>query len=87
MAASDSSELDRQTSGTLPELTEALTAQVQALFLSRLRSLLDKRHGGAARLTEAQGKLLDKAIYSTFCDCLELGMNAQARALLREHSN
>ena len=86
MATSDSSELDRQASKVLSELG-GTAAEVQALFLSRLRSLLEKRYGSGIRLTEAQLKLLDKAIYSTFCDCLELDLNAQARALLRQHAS
>ena len=60
-------------------------AEAQAVFLSRLRQLLDKRHGSASSsLTAEQRLMLDRAIYSTFCDCLELGLSAQARALVRE---
>jgi hypothetical protein len=57
---------------------------MQALFLPRLRSLLDKRYGAAAaKFSAEQLLLLDRAIYSTFCDCLELNLSTQARSLLK----
>lgn len=62
-----------------------VASEMQALFLSRLRALLDKRHGAiSASLPADQQLILDRAIYSTFCDCLELGLTSQARALIRE---
>lgn len=65
------------------DLGPDVATETQALFLLRLRHLLDKRHGGG-KFTDDQFRLLDKAIYSTFCDCLELKVSAQARSILRE---
>jgi hypothetical protein len=61
-----------------------VAAEMQALFLIRLRELLAKRYAGSAKFTDEQRLLIDRAIYATFCDCLELGVSSQARALLRE---
>jgi len=87
MSSPDRSELDRQTAGRRAgDLDQDVTSETQALFFVRLRSLLERRHGATgAKLLEEQQRVLDRAIYSTFCDCLELGLSDQARSLLREH--
>ncbi len=56
---------------------------LQALFLLRLTRLLRERQDWVARLTpdDWRLKLLSKAIYSTFCDCVELGVAEDARTL------
>ena len=64
-----------------------VSAQTQALFLARLRQLLERRHQSTDSVTSEQLRALDRAIYSTFCDCLELGLSSQARALLRQHTD
>ena len=67
------------------DLGPDVASETQALFLLRLRSLLDRRHGAAGgKLTTEQQLMLDRAIYSTFCDCLELKLSSQARSLLRQ---
>ena len=67
------------------DLGPDVATETQALFLLRLRHLLDRRHGAsAAALTPEQRLMLDRAIYSTFCDCLELNLSSQARSLLKE---
>ncbi len=65
----------------MPKL-RAYNAQ-QSLFLSRLVRLLRQRRDYANVLgaNDWRMKLLNKAIYSTFCDCLELGVADEARAL------
>ena len=51
--------------------------------LIRLNRLLHLRQDSAARQLEGEWrlKLLSKAIYSTFCDCVELGVAEDARTL------
>jgi hypothetical protein len=81
MAAPDSSELEREPDG---RTARGLSSEMQALFLDRLRRLLERRYDGS-KLDLEQQRLLDRAIYSTFCDCVELGMSEPARSLLRQH--
>jgi hypothetical protein len=56
---------------------------LQSLFLSRLVRLLRQRRDYANVLgpDDWRMRLLNKSIYSTFCDCLELGIADEARAL------
>lgn len=85
MASPDSSELEREPDNRAAgERDHELSTEMQALFLNRLRELLQRRHSGT-KLDVEQQRLLDRAIYSTFCDCLELGLREPARSLLRQH--
>ncbi len=54
-------------------------------FLARLRRLVAARqqHGSLEDAGSLNLRLLDRAVYSTFCDCLDLGAGEEARALLR----
>ncbi|HEX6510924.1 MAG TPA: hypothetical protein VF157_01395 [Chloroflexota bacterium] len=62
-----------------------MASETQTLFLGRLRRLLERRYGPAGgKLAADQRLILDRAIYSTFCDCLELDVSDQARSILRE---
>lgn len=85
MPSPDRADLNRPTGGQ-PErhLGPDVFTEMQALFLVRLRHLLDRRHGpGGATLRSEQRLMIDRAIYSTFCDCLELNLSTQARSLLK----
>ena len=86
MSSPDRAELNRPVGGEpAAGLGPDVATEMQALFLLRLRHLLDRRYGVAATKLEAGQRLvLDRAIYSTFCDCLELNLSAQARSLLKE---
>ncbi|GEM_PF-2465964 len=59
--------------------------QWQAFFLERLRHLVSLRldRGQLASCSDTDLRLVDKAIYCTFCECLDLGVGGEARALLR----
>jgi hypothetical protein len=59
---------------------------IQTLFLLRLQSLVGKRqqYGDRIDVGDWRMKLLDKALYSTYCDCVALGIGDEARALLRQ---
>ncbi|MCL4467259.1 MAG: hypothetical protein M1401_10680 [Chloroflexi bacterium] len=56
----------------------------QLFFLLRMERLLRLSDQNATLLKpeEWESRLLQKAIYSTYCDCLALGMGREARDLL-----
>ncbi len=58
----------------------------QRMFLLRLRRLLWLRRSCAGQLEDSVLKVLDKSIYSTYCDCLEAGVGDEARQLLKQGS-
>ena len=55
----------------------------QRFFLLRLKHLVELRHAPLPEASEENLRLLDKAVYSTFCDCLDLAVGIEARAILR----
>ncbi|MBI2863392.1 MAG: hypothetical protein HYX94_02365 [Chloroflexi bacterium] len=59
-------------------------SQTQLFFVLRLMHLLDVRRREAETIEEWQLKLLDRAIYSTFVDCLEQEVGDDARELLHQ---
>lgn len=56
----------------------------QSMFLRRLRDMIDKRRQLDGRLARSDWRfrLLDKALYSTYRDCLDLGLGEEARHLV-----
>ena len=60
---------------------------VQLLFLLRLARLLREREEWTGKLSSNDWrlKLLNKAIYSTFCDCVEQGTADDARSLFEQN--
>lgn len=58
---------------------------LQQFFLDRLQHLvaLRREHGPRLKSGDSDLRLLDKAVYSTFCDCLDLGAGDEARAAVR----
>jgi hypothetical protein len=61
----------------------ALTFE-QALFLKRFQDLTDKRHLHAEILPEDdwRRRLIDKALFSTYQDCLNLDVSDEVRDIL-----
>ncbi len=57
---------------------------LQLHFLRRLGRLLELRHLQQERLDLESVRLLDRAIYSTYCDCLDLGVGREAQRLLHQ---
>ncbi|HEY8477449.1 MAG TPA: hypothetical protein VIN09_11345 [Chloroflexota bacterium] len=59
----------------------------QLFFLARLSSLLRLRqeHLGTLDPNDWRMKLINKALYSTFCDCLEEGVGDEAKMLISQH--
>ncbi len=56
---------------------------MQRVFLLRLRRLTWLRRSCADQLDSSVLKILDRAIYSTYCDCVELGVTDEARQVLK----
>ncbi len=56
---------------------------MQRVFLLRLRRLTWLRRSCSGQLDEPILRVLDKSIYSTYCDCVELGVDSEARELLK----
>ena len=56
----------------------------QLLFLRRLEQLFTKRRQYAGRLQTSDWrlKLIDRSLYSTYCDCVQLGLLEEAKTLL-----
>lgn len=52
------------------------------LFLSRLRRIHEQRTMYGAELTVDARQLIDRALYSTYWDCVRLGIRAEAREVL-----
>ncbi len=59
----------------------------QSLFLARLSRLVHQDEEWRSRVPEDDWRirLLHRAIYSTYCDCLALGLGDDARELVRRH--
>lgn len=71
--------------GLMPPLREeeARYSPLQLHYLRRLNRLLRLRYEQGTQLNGEGVRLLDRAIYSTFCDCLDLGVSGRAQELLR----
>lgn len=56
----------------------------QVYFLSRLERLASLRRDAMlwGRLNDAGQELVRRAVYSTYCDCVDLGVEPEARRLL-----
>ena len=63
--------------------SSALTP-VQTYFLGRLEHILQLRFEQSGNLNEGGAQLLDRAIYSTYCDCLDMGVSAKAREIMHQ---
>ena len=59
---------------------------LQSLFMMRLKSLVEKRrqHVGLLPPSDWRMRLIDKALYSSYSDCLEVGLAEQAQELIRQ---
>jgi len=57
----------------------------QTLFLQRFQALMAKRqqHAGNILPDDWRMRLIDKALYSTYVDCLQLDVRDEVREILR----
>jgi hypothetical protein len=62
----------------------ASTHALQVLFLERLGYLVELSENVDGTWTPAERRLLEHALYSTYCDCDAAGLRPVARAMLAE---
>ena len=55
-------------------------------FLARLRRLLRLRTDQAGKLNEGGLRLIDRAIYTTYCDAADCGVTIAAQQLLQRYA-
>ena len=63
--------------------SEASYSPLQLHFLRRLNRLLRLRQEQGTELNGEGVRLIDRAIYSTYCDACDVGVVAEAQKLLR----
>ena len=63
--------------------SEASYSPLQLHFLRRLNRLLRLRQEQGAELNGEGVRLIDRAIYSTYCDACDVGVVSEAQKLLR----
>jgi hypothetical protein len=63
--------------------SEASYSPLQLHFLRRLNRLLRLRQEQSTELNGEGVRLIDRAIYSTYCDACDVGVVAEAQKLLR----
>jgi hypothetical protein len=61
--------------------------QFNALFVSRLERLIRLRREYREDLNPLGIRLLDRAIYATYQDCIDYGAMREAEALMADHPN
>ena len=66
------------------ERTPAGSVVEATLFVRRLRRLVGIRREHGARMNAQGLRLLDHAIYSTFCDCRDQGRGDEANVLIHQ---
>lgn len=59
---------------------------LQQHFLARLRRLLRLRKEQAGKLNEGGLHLIDRAIYTTYCDAVDCGVTVSAQQLLHRYA-
>lgn len=62
--------------------SESSYSPLQLHFLSRLNRLLRLRGEQSGQLNDEGLHLIDRAIYSTYCDATDIGVTAEAQKLL-----
>ena len=58
-------------------------SSLQLFFLRRLSRLLQVRQQQAGQLNGEGLRLLDGAIFSTYCDCVDLGLGQEAQRVVQ----
>ena len=62
--------------------TDGSHSPLQLYYLRRLNRMLRLRSEQSGQLNEDGVRLLDRAIYSTYCDAVDLGVTGEAQRLL-----
>lgn len=78
-----------ETKGGMEEMLSPITeselsySPLQLHFLRRLNRLLRLRREQSAQLNPEGVRLIDRAIYSTYCDAVDVGVAEEAQRLLQ----
>jgi hypothetical protein len=67
--------------------SEGSYSKLQRHFLKRLSRLLNLRAEQSGQLNDDGLRLIDRAIYSTYCDAVDLGVTADAQRLLHQSAD
>jgi hypothetical protein len=59
---------------------------LQQHFLGRLNRLLKLRSDQSVQLNEEGQRLIDRTIYSIYCDAVDLGATEEAQAMLHRYA-
>ncbi len=65
-------------------LTEAGLPSLRDIYPQRLQRLLRLRHQHGQELNRQGIRLLDHSVFAAYCDCREVGLEEEAREILRE---
>ena len=65
---------------------EGSYSPLQGHFLSQLARMLRLRSEQSSQLNEEGVRLIDRAIYSTYCDAVDIGVADEAQSLLHTHA-
>jgi hypothetical protein len=71
----------------MPSSRRGTEAETTALFIGRLQRLLRLRRDYREDLNPLGFRLLDRAIYATYRDCVDYGAEQRARTLMEAHPN
>jgi hypothetical protein len=71
-----------QHSNTEPGQTDGAQHRLQCLFLDRLHRLIDLDESWNPEWSAEERRLLEHALYSTYHDCVRVGLRPIARAML-----
>jgi hypothetical protein len=66
------------------EVTSSGLTPLQSYFLVRLEHVLQLRFEQSGNLNEGGAQLLDRTIYSTYCDCLDLSVGTKAQEIMHQ---
>ena len=66
--------------------SEGSYSPLQQHFLQRLNRLLRLRGDQSGELNEGGLRLIDRTIYSTYCDAVDLGVTDEAQKMLHKHA-
>ena len=69
---------------TLPDVRQATKDQLREGYIHRLRRLLRLRRDHFDELNEQGLRLLDRSIFATYCDCIDIGQAEEARGILKD---
>jgi hypothetical protein len=76
-----------QPSSIQPEHGDTERHKLQCLFLERLHRLVDLNECWSPEWSAAERRMLEHALYSTYHDCVRVGLRPIARAMITLQSN